>query len=356
MLRRKRPGAAPSPLPSPRRGERAKCWVVALLLPAAAPAFAADPPWLDAALLAAAKGEGAPVIYSSVNEEEELPQLQRFEAATGIHVDYVRASDTALMARIAIEGRAGKEAWDLVEIQAAESIPKETRLAYAPPEAAHLLPGARDPENRWVGGYTVFHAPGYNTRKVERAALPQSYADFSKHPEWAGHVAIDYTDRDWLAGMVQFYGDDKGRALVQDIVRALHPALYKGHLALARALGSGEYWITLNNFVNLTLNVKLAGGPVDYWVLEPVVVTYGQIAVNAKAPHPNAAKLLENYLISGEAETMRTTWGRIPTRGDVETNPPGIFEVFQSKTTVRAALSPAENEHWQKTFNELFKE
>jgi iron(III) transport system substrate-binding protein len=333
------------------------CWcLAALLLLTAHAALAADPEWLDPALLAAARGEGAPVIYSSVNEEEEQPQLQRFEAATGIHVDYVRASDTALMARIAIENRAGKQSWDVIEIQAAESIPKEARLAYSPPEAAHLFPGARDPENRGVGGYTVFHAPGYNTTKIERAALPQTYADFVKHPEWAGHVAIDYTDRDWLAGMFQFYGEEKGRALVQDIVRTLHPSLYKGHLALARALGAGEYWVTLNNFVNLTLNVKLAGGPVDYWVLEPVVVTYGQIAVNAKAPHLNAAKLLLNYLISGEAETMRTKWGRIPTRGDVQTNPPGIFEIFQSKKTVRAALTPAENEQWQKRFNALFKE
>ncbi|HXQ52508.1 MAG TPA: ABC transporter substrate-binding protein [Stellaceae bacterium] len=319
-------------------------------------ARAADPDWLDPALLAAAKGDGAAVIFSSVNEEEELPQLQRFEEATGIHVDYVRASDTAIMARIAIEARAGKAAWDVVEIQAAESIPKEQRLAYAPPEAAHLMPGARDPEERWVGGYTVFHAPGYNTTKVAPASLPQTYADFAKHQEWAGHVAIDYTDRDWLAGMFQFYGEDKGNALVQSIVAALHPALYKGHLALARALGSGEYWITLNNFVNLTINVKLAGGPVDYWVLEPVVVTYGQIAANVQAPHPNAAKLLLNYLISAEAETMRTKWGRIPTRADVATNPPGIFAAFQAKKTVRAALSPAENEAWQKTFNALFKE
>jgi iron(III) transport system substrate-binding protein len=328
----------------------------ALLLLFGAPAFAADPPWLDPALLAAAKGEGAAVILSSVNEEEELPQLARFEQATGIHVDYVRASDTALMARIEIEARAGKQSWDLIEIQAAESIPQEMRLAYTPPEAAHLLPGARDPEGRWVGGYTVFHAPGYNTAKVDRAALPRTYEEFAKHPEWAGHVGIDYTDRDWLAGMFQFYGEDKGTALIKSIVKTLHPALYKGHLALARALGSGEYWITLNNFVNLTINVKLAGGPVDYWVLEPVVVTYGQIAVNAKAPHPNTAKLLENYLISAEAQTMRTKWGRIPTRGDVETNPPGIIAQFQAKKTERAALSPAENEAWQKRFNTLFKE
>ncbi len=327
---------------------------VLLLVPSSL-ALADDHPWLDAALLAAAKPEGAATVYSSVNEEEELPQLQNFEALTGIKVDYIRGSDVSLMARISIEARAGKPGWDIVEIQAAESIPKELRLAYAPPEAVHLMPGAVDPEQRWYGGYTVYHTPAYNTTKVNAADLPKSYEDFTKHPEWDGHVGIDFTDRDWLAALFSFYGEDRGRALMQDIVKTVHPALYKGHLALARALGSGEYWVTLNNFVNLSINVKLAGMPVDYWVLDPVAVTYGQIAINAQAPHPNTAKLLLNYLISAEAELMRTKWGRIPTRLDVATNPPGIFDQFQNRKQVRAALDPAEDAKWQKTFNDLFK-
>ncbi len=47
--------------------------------------------------------------------------------------------------------------------------------------------------------------------------------------------------------------------------------------------------------------------------------------------------------------------GRIPTRPDVPTNPPGIFDQFQSHKTETASLDPAANERWQKLFNELFK-
>ncbi len=341
------------------RCHQTRSWAAAsaaLLLMLGPVAYADDHPWLDPALLAAAKQEGTATVYSSVNEEEELPQLQNFETVTGLKVDYIRGSDVSLMARISIEARAGKAGWDVVEIQAAESLPKELRLAYAPPEAAHLMAGAIDPEKRWYGGYTVYHTPAYNTTKVKQEELPKSYEDFLKHPEWNGHVGIDFTDRDWLAAMFGYYGEEKGRALIEGIVQTVHPALYKGHLALARALGSGEYWVTLNNFVNLSINVKLAGMPVDYWVLDPVAVTYGQVAINAQAPHPNTAKLLLNYLISYEAELMRTKWGRIPTRLDVPTNPPGIFDQFLARKQVRAALDPAEDAKWQKTFNDLFKQ
>jgi len=53
---------------------------------------------------------------------------------------------------------------------------------------------------------------------------------------------------------------------------------------------------------------------------------------------------------------MRTKWGRIPTRLDVETNPPGIFKQFEGRKQVRAALDTEGDAKWQKTFNELFKE
>ena len=332
------------------------CLVGALFLFAVGPAFAADRSWMsDAALVAAAKKEGSVTFYSSTNEDEQLPELALFTEATGIKADYIRGGDAQLMSRIQVEGAAGKQLWDAVNIPEVESMPKAAILAFVPPEAANLLPQARDPEHRWYGLYTIFHAPAYNTTKVKAADLPQRYEDFLKHPEWAGHVAIESTDRDWLAGLVGDYGAERGAKLIKDIVATLKPTIHRGHLAMARALGSGEYWLTLNNFVNLTLNAKMAGDPVEFWIVEPVVVTYGEVGANAHAPHPNAARLLVNFLLSREAQSLRTKWGRIPTRADVDSNPPGIIDRFKAKHLVRAALSAEEDTRWQKTFNEWFK-
>ncbi len=158
--------------------------------------------------------------------------------------------------------------------------------------------------------------------------------------------------------MLEHYGEEKGRKVVRDLAGALQPTLYKGHLALARALGAGEYWFNLNNYLNLTLNVKLAGDPVDFWILDPVVVTFGQAGINSRAPHPNAARLMVEYMLSAESQEMRTRWGYIPTRADVATNPPGILDQFKDPACklVRVGLSPGPGTpKWQKTFNELFK-
>jgi ABC-type Fe3+ transport system substrate-binding protein len=113
--------------------------------------------------------------------------------------------------------------------------------------------------------------------------------------------------------------------------------------------------VSLNNFVNLTMNVKLAGGPIDYFPLDPVALTFGAVGISAKAPHPNTALLAANFLLSREAQTFLAKFGRIPTRADVETNPPGIVAAINKKKVITVLLTADEEHKWQKRFDELFK-
>src|SRR5262249_55221076 len=83
-----------------------------------------------------------------------------------------------------------------------------------------------------------------------------------------------------------FYGEQKATQVIKDIVANLKPVLTDGHLAMARATGAGEYALSLNNYVNLSLNVKLGGAPIEVFALDPVALIFGQLAVNAQAPNP----------------------------------------------------------------------
>jgi iron(III) transport system substrate-binding protein len=324
----------------------------ALLLPSVA--SAQDHAWMDKSLLAAAKKEGTVTAYGSMNEEEALPVFKVFQDATGIPVEYVRASDTQLMSRITVEQRAGKQSWDVLQTTAVNKLPDKWLAQFDPSEAKNLQPQARDPNRRWYGVYANYNSPGYNTEKVKKADLPKTLEEFAKKTAWKGHVAIDYSDNEWLRAVIQYYGEDKGKAIIRSIVKNLDVKVTKGHLALARSVGAGEYWVALNNYTNLTLNVKLGGGPTDFWVMEPVAVFYGQVGVNAKAPHPNAARLLANFVLSKEGQTLFTKRGRIPTREDVESNPPGVLKAYQGKKVVSAVMSAKEEDKWQKLFKELF--
>ncbi len=314
-----------------------------------------DRPWLDPSLLPAARAEGALVVYSSINEQEGLPLWKIFEETTGIKVAYVRASDTVLMSRVAIEFRADQRSWDIILTTTVNKLPPQLLAAVDPPEAPQIAPAARDPGRRWYGVYANYNAPAYNTRLVQRAELPRSYDEFLQHKEWAGRVAIDATDNEWLRAIYEHYGEERGQKLVKDLVATLNPVVTDGHLALARAVGAGEYAIALNNYVNLTMNVKLAGGHTDFWALDPVALFFGQVGVSAKAPHPNAARLAANFALSREGQSFLAKFGRLPTRADVAANPPGVIEALTARKVVSVLLNPDEEKKWQRAFDGLFR-
>jgi len=312
--------------------------------------------WLDPKLLEAAKAEGGEMtIYSDTNEGEGLPLWKLFTEATGIKVNYVRGADAPLMARMVLEFRGNQKSWDVAQLGTIDKIPPQLLLEFDPPEAKNIAPDARDPGKRWYGLYANYNSPGYNTQHVKESELPKSYEDFAQHKEWASHVAIDATDSEWLWAMYQYFGEDKATKIVKDIVAAISPVITDGHLAMARSVGSGEYWVALNNYVNLTMNVKLAGGPIDYFALDPVALTFGAVGISVKAPHPNTALLAANFLLSKECETFLAKFGRIPTRADVESNPPGIVAALNKRKVIAVLLSPEDEHKWQQRFNDLFK-
>lgn len=317
-------------------------------------ALAQQPSWLDPTLLAAAKKEGRVTFYSSINEQEGLPLLKIFEDASGVQVEYVRNSDSGLLSRILVEARAGKQSWDVIQTTAVNKMPQELLAAFDVPEAKALPDAAKDTARKWYGVYANYNAPAYNTNKVKPADLPKTLEEFAQKKEWAGRVAIDFSDNEWLMAVYQMYGEAKGKKIVQDIVTNLKPVVVKGHLALARSVGAGEYDVALNNYLNLTLNVKMTNGPTDYWLIDPVAVFYGQVGVNAKAPSPNAARLLANFFMSVEGQTALTGRGRFPTRPGIDTNPPGILPEISKHKVIATTLSPSEEARWQKEFRTLF--
>jgi iron(III) transport system substrate-binding protein len=322
------------------------------------PAATAAPPahpWLDPTLLAAAKAEGSLIVYSSTNEQEGLPLFKIFEDATGIKVEYIRNADSPLMARLAIEYRANQKAWDILHTTTVNKVPPQMLAQFDVPETKNIAPEAHDPGQRWYGVYANYNSPAYNTQKVKASELPKSYEELAQHKDWAGRVAIDNSDNEWLKAIFEFYGEAKGTQVIKDIVANVQPVVTDGHLAMARSVGSGEYMLALNQYVMLSENVKIAGSPVEVFALDPVALFFGQVGISALAPHPNAAKLAANFMLSQECEQFLAKFGRIPTRPDVESNPPGIVAMMQKHKVITTLLAPDEERKWQRNFDTLFK-
>jgi iron(III) transport system substrate-binding protein len=319
------------------------------------PAQASDPDWMMPDILAAAKAEGSVTIYSSVNEGEALPQWRIFEQATGIKVNYVRASDAQLNGRIAVEHRAQQASWDLIVSSAVSQLNQDVLIQYDVPQTATLIEAAKDKNRRWYAVSAYYNTPAYNTKLVNKADLPKSYEELAKAKQWRGKIAIDTNDGKWLAGMFRHFGEDRARKMMLELVENLRPTIVDGHLALARNVGAGEYALALSNYTALTHNVQLNGAPTDTFVLDPVVVFMHQLGISARAPHPKAALLAANFAFSQQSQAFGARSGRTPVRPDVEPNPPDAISRMQGRTIVPVVFTPEDERKWKRTFDEIFK-
>ena len=125
-------------------------------------------------------------------------------------------------------------------------------------------------------------------------------------------------------------------------------------LALAVA---GEFPLALqvpSNFMGL---VGRKGAPVTWVPLEPALAVFSVASITAKAPHPNAAKLLIEYLISLEAQTIIAAADEVPIHPGIEIKDAAVrpdpekFKLnFMTPEMLEASL-PA----WAKIYDELFK-
>ena len=70
--------------------------------------------------------------------------------------------------------------------------------------------------------------------------------------------------------------------------------------------------------------MKRKGSPVEWIALEPVIPEKNLIAISAHAPHPNAAKLFVDFVLSREAQQMLASFYRIPARADVDAQVPEL--------------------------------
>ena len=113
------------------------------------------------------------------------------------------------------------------------------------------MPQARDPKRRWYGVYANYNTPAYNTKMVKESDLPKSYEEFAERKEWAGKIAIDGTDTDWLNGHVHALRRGEGHVRSSSDIVGDAQAGADRRSSGARALGRrpASTVVALNNYV-----------------------------------------------------------------------------------------------------------
>ncbi len=251
-------------------------------------------------LIAGAQAEGIVSVYSAVTVADMVLLNAAFEEKYGVEVELWRGSASDILQRATTEARAGRFSVDVIEAPGSEmesmrreGLFKEVML----PEYSELMEGAYVEGRPWVATRLIIFAMGYNTDLVSESELPRSYQDLLD-PKWRGRIGIEATDFNLFMSLTDALGGEDGVQLFRDIQASNGFSVRVGHSLLGNLVISGEVPLGINLYRHFLEPAKRAGAPIDYVFVDPVMAVPSAAAVTARAPHPYAAILYMEFLLT----------------------------------------------------------
>jgi iron(III) transport system substrate-binding protein len=288
---------------APRWLLRTGAGIALLAALAATPAVAQDAATVD-------PRSGTVRIYVSL----ATSAMTRLVAAMNKHfpnlkIEFVRAGSVETVKRFVAERQAGRIGADLIHgadpggfEYFAQKGWLDTRLA-APSLTASYRDGFFDQKAGWVALRATGIAPMYNTKLVQKDALPKTWKELIE-PKWKGRIAISDPTRagssfSHLYGMWKMYGVDYLDKLARNDVFVAGDGT-----ATREAIANGERDIAPVSEYD-AFEFKKEGKPVDVdWVEDGTVMLPAPLGLIKGSPNSENALALARYMLSREGQQL----------------------------------------------------
>jgi iron(III) transport system substrate-binding protein len=338
-------------------------WTAASLSLVAALLFCGRAQAADDTLYQAAKKEGTVVWYTSLIINQAVrPLVAAFNKKyPGIEVQYSRGDSGPNAIKVLDEARAGKVQGDVFDgIATTPPLLKAGLVERFVPTDVDKYPAAsRDPEGRWNALVVYFLTPGLNTDLVGKDEIKT--AGDLLNPKWKGKIAWGTEPSSgapaYVGAVLMSMGRDKGMAFLRALAKQDVVNVDATNRAVLDQVILGQYAIALSIFDHHADISAKKGAPVAWLKVEPIPAPFHSIGLVKNAPHPNAAKLLIDFLLSEEGQRAFADVGYLPAMPSVpaktaELKPEagGFTATFISPATMTANI-----DQWVKVKKELFQ-
>jgi len=306
----------------------------------------------NAKLVEGAKKEASVMWYTSMNIEDAKKMVDAFEKKYPfIKVEYFRANSAKLLQRAVTEARAGKYFFDVIALSGFEThqIAKLRLLQpYISPERKAYPEIFRDAKGLWTDYFDSYAVIGYNTRLIPKGQEPKEWSDLL-NPKWKGKLTMDFEDVRWYATMLDKWGKEKGQNFMRGLAKQEMP-FSRGANLIAQLVVAGETPMGMVNAHTIE-KMKEKGAPVD-WIktTDPIVVSLHPIGYASKPVHPNAGKLLLDFVLSKEGQQVVVDVGRTSPRPGMDPRvDPKKLKLYPTKPELAEKY-----EQYEKEFKEIF--
>ena len=285
---------------------------------AASDAASADP---IAALVDAAKAEGKLTTIALPDDWCNYREvIDTFKSKYGLEVnelDPLAGSGDEIEAIKANKDNPGDQAPDVIDVGLAFGPSSKAEGLVAPYKVAtwdSIPDSAKDPDGAWYGDYYGVLSFEVNTAVV--ANVPQDWLDLLK-PEYKGQVALAGDPRAssqaiqavHAAALANGGSLDDAQAGLDFFKKLNDSGNFVPVIATSATIAAGDTPIAIRWTYNALANrdsTAASGGPAIE-VVVPKSVRFAGVyvqGISAYAPHPNAAKLWEEFLYSDEGQNL----------------------------------------------------
>lgn len=301
-------------------------------------------------LIENAKKEGALAVYTAMTLKDSTEIKDAFERKYGIKVELWRAGGEKVAQRALIEAKAGRYDVDVLEMNGPdlELLYRGKLLEeFYSPHMKDIPAEALPVHKHYVPDRINFFVMAYNTKLIKPEEAPGTFEDLLQ-AKWRGKIALEPSDVDWFAAVVKGMGEDKGMDYFKKLA-VMRPTIRNGHTQLAEVIASGEQPIGINAFMHSVERLKKKESTIEWKVLQPVFGRPSAVGLSKNAPHPHAALLFADFILSKEGQQIIQERGRIPSSTAVENSL--INFKYQ---LVDPGIALDEWDKWGKIWSDLF--
>src|SRR2546430_11960073 len=288
------------------------------------------------AMVAAAVKEGKVVWYTSVDVKVAEAIAKAFRAAyPGIEVDVERAGSERVLQRINQEYQSGIKNVDVVNSSDASHFifwkQQKWLAAHVPPDVKRFPPQYKDPDGYYATWRATLSVMGYNTNLLDAKGAPTAYHDLLD-PKWKGklvksHPGYSGTSLTGTYAITKLLGWEYLEKLSMQGVEQLQSTT-----ATPKSIASGERAVMVDgNEYNMFIEIDAKSPVAIIYPKEGTPFVTSPTAIFAEAPHPNAARVLQNFLYTAKVQQLAVDEGGTRSVHPDVKDPPGRTPLAQIK-------------------------
>jgi iron(III) transport system substrate-binding protein len=309
--------------------------------------------------MAAAKKEGKVTWYTSTPIKTAQKIADAFEKQTGIHVELFRSGGSAILRRFMQEHTSGLNAADVMTTSdPANSNKLAAQGVFVPfkPDNFDKVPeGAKDPNGAWVAQRLNMLVIYVRSDQVSAADYPKTWTA-ATDPKYKGKLAM--TDPSFTSLQLMVVST-LSRKLGWDYYKKLKAndiMIVQSNQQVLDTIKRGERPIALGALDSYAAVARKQGHKIhSIYPADGTFIIPSPTAVIKGSPHPNAAKVFANFMLSDAAQKLFPANGGYSARVDI--GPPADSPALKDVKPMPIDYGQIEKDSVsvKRQFNEIFQ-